>query len=69
QRFSGDEIYARFGQQDLTADVNFRDVRNWAKAAGFRREFDGTQGEFFARHLGRAGGAETGHFRVLALGR
>lgn len=67
QRFIGKEIYARFGQQDLTADVNFRDVRTWAKSAGFQIEFAGSQSEFLTRHLGNSGGEESQHFRVLAL--
>ena len=31
QRFSGAEVYERFGRQDLTADVNFTDLRHWGE--------------------------------------
>jgi SAM-dependent MidA family methyltransferase len=34
QRLQGMEIYRRPGQQDLTADVNFQDLRNWGEALG-----------------------------------
>jgi len=33
QRFTGMDVYARFGRQDLTADVNFSDVITWGTAA------------------------------------
>lgn len=29
QRFTGMDIYARFGKQDITADVNFHDLEQW----------------------------------------
>lgn len=35
QRLEGMEIYRRPGQQDLTADVNFEDLRHWGHALGF----------------------------------
>ncbi|HXL26641.1 MAG TPA: SAM-dependent methyltransferase, partial [Chthoniobacterales bacterium] len=35
QRLEGMEIYRRPGQQDLTADVNFEDLRGWGRALGF----------------------------------
>ena len=31
QRLEGPEIYANPGRQDLTADVNFTDLRNWSQ--------------------------------------
>ncbi len=33
-RFEGWEIYERFGQQDLTADVNFSDLIRWGELLG-----------------------------------
>jgi SAM-dependent MidA family methyltransferase len=34
QRLEGLEIYLRAGHQDLTADVNFLDLRNWGESLG-----------------------------------
>jgi SAM-dependent MidA family methyltransferase len=34
QRLQGMEIYLRPGQQDLTADVNFEDLRSWGEGLG-----------------------------------
>jgi SAM-dependent MidA family methyltransferase len=34
QRLEGMEVYRRPGQQDLTADVNFEDLRRWGRALG-----------------------------------
>jgi Uncharacterized conserved protein len=36
QRLDGIEIYRRPGRQDLTADVNFEDLRRWGHALGLR---------------------------------
>jgi SAM-dependent MidA family methyltransferase len=46
QRFTGMEIYSRFGRQDLTADVNFSDVITWGKQQGWNHRPLMTQGEF-----------------------
>ena len=46
QVLTGPEVYARAGHQDLTADVNFSDLRRWGRELGFRR--------------GRAGVADAG---------
>ena len=35
QCLTGSAIYARFGQQDLTADVNFTDLETWGKEFGW----------------------------------
>ncbi len=51
QRMTGLEIYQRFGQQDLTADVNFSDLRRWGKALGLRSESLWTQTDFLRRFL------------------
>lgn len=67
QRFTGDSIYARFGHQDLTADVNFQDICTWAEEAGFHRDFYGSQTDFMTLHGLRPSGAEGDHFKVLAL--
>lgn len=51
QRFTGPEIYRRFGQQDLTADVNFTDLQAWGEAAGFTTTRFETQADFLRRWL------------------
>jgi len=37
-RLQGDEVYERPGLQDLTADVNFTDLGNWARTAKFETQ-------------------------------
>ncbi|MGH8047286.1 MAG: class I SAM-dependent methyltransferase [Chthoniobacterales bacterium] len=56
QRFEGMEIYHRFGKQDLTADVNFTDLRNWTEHCGWRTVALTTQGEFLAAYGARRSG-------------
>jgi SAM-dependent MidA family methyltransferase len=46
QRLEGMEIYRRPGQQDLTADVNFEDLRRWGDALGLGEKGYTTQREF-----------------------
>ena len=36
QRFVGKDLYARFGKQDLTSDVNFSDLIKWGEELGWR---------------------------------
>jgi SAM-dependent MidA family methyltransferase len=50
QRFDGAEIYHRFGKQDLTADVNFTDLRDWTEHCGWQTLDLISQAEFFARY-------------------
>ena len=50
-RFEGAEVYARPGQQDLTADVNFTDLQRWGGELGLTTGFYGTQAEFLHRWL------------------
>lgn len=52
QRFEGIEVYHRFGKQDLTADVNFTDLRNWTERCGWRTVALTTQAEFLAAYGG-----------------
>jgi SAM-dependent MidA family methyltransferase len=49
QRFEGMEIYRRPGKQDLTADVNFEDLRCWSGPLGFDEVAYTTQREFVQR--------------------
>ena len=53
QRFTGLEFYQRFGQQDLTADVNFTDLQAWGDALGIVTDRYGTQVDFLERWLPR----------------
>lgn len=46
RRLTGREIYARFGKQDLTADVNFSDLLQWGEDLGWINRPLMTQGEF-----------------------
>ena len=46
QRLEGMEIYRRPGRQDLTADVNFEDLRRWGDALGFSEIEYSTQRDF-----------------------
>lgn len=46
QRLEGIEIYRRPGRQDLTADVNFEDLRLWGGALGFSEIEYSTQRDF-----------------------
>ncbi len=36
RRIEGGAIYQRFGQQDLTADVNFGEIQKWGEAQGLQ---------------------------------
>ncbi|MFV0415165.1 MAG: SAM-dependent methyltransferase [Chthoniobacterales bacterium] len=46
ERFVGSECYARFGLQDLTADVNFQDINKWMSQQGAELVWEGTLLEF-----------------------
>jgi SAM-dependent MidA family methyltransferase len=50
QRVEGGGIYHRMGRQDLTADVNFTDLRNWTESMGLQTAVLATQAEFI-QHL------------------
>ena len=51
QRLTGPEIYARIGRQDLTADVNFTDLKRWGVALGLAETGYCRQAEFLRRWL------------------
>ena len=53
QRFVGEEVYQRFGLQDLTADVNFTDLQAWGAALGLVAARYETQADFLRRWLPR----------------
>lgn len=46
RRIEGSEVYARFGKQDLTADVNFSDLMAWGDSLAWRTVSCTTQREF-----------------------
>ena len=51
QRLTGPEIYARVGRQDLTADVNFTDLKHWGASLGLTETGYGRQADFLRRWL------------------
>lgn len=51
QRLEGREIYRNAGRQDITADVNFSDYRQWASSLGWEETFYGTQAAWLRRQL------------------
>ena len=46
QLYTDREVYARFGKQDLTADVNFSDLISWGNSLGWKEKAFSTQREF-----------------------
>lgn len=54
QRIEGGGIYARFGRQDLTSDVNFADLVRWGEALGWQTLHLCSQAELLTR-FGTAG--------------
>ncbi|MBV9390382.1 MAG: SAM-dependent methyltransferase [Verrucomicrobia bacterium] len=50
-RSEGLDIYLRAGKQDITADVNFADLRRWGRCAGLAEDFYLTQREFIPRWM------------------
>ncbi len=48
QRFEGPAVYHRFGKQDITADVNFTDLKNWGEKLGLKTERLTDQTNFLA---------------------
>ncbi len=50
-RLEGAAIYENPGRQDLTADVNFTDYRQWAQELGWDEVGYGTQAEFITSHV------------------
>ncbi len=53
QALEGAEIYRRFGQQDLTSDVNFTLLEKWASEAGLQVAGLTTQREFITHRASR----------------
>ena len=51
ERITGSQIYARFGKQDLTADVNFSDLIAWGQTLGWQEESFAKQREFLSQWI------------------
>jgi SAM-dependent MidA family methyltransferase len=49
RRLTGGEVYARFGKQDLTADVNFSDLKAWGHSLKWSTASYTTQQEFLQK--------------------
>jgi SAM-dependent MidA family methyltransferase len=60
----GLQVYARFGLQDITADVNFSDLLTAGDALGWRTRTFSTQGEFLSGNS-RLGEQAASAFKVL----
>lgn len=51
QRHTGIDVYARFGRQDITADINFSDLIDWGKETACKTISLTTQREFLMTWL------------------
>ena len=63
QLLIGDDVYARPGQQDITADVNFSQLESWGNSLGMTSSAPMTQGEFCRTNS--AGNDESELFHVI----
>ena len=52
-RIEGRGVYERFGRQDLTADVNFTDLRRWGQEAGLEHRSLVSQRDFVLGRMPR----------------
>lgn len=50
-RLEGEEVYDRFGHQDLTSDINFTDLQRWGSAMGLENITLSSQGDFLQEML------------------
>ncbi len=66
-RLEGPDIYLNPGKQDITADVNFSDFRQWGKECGWEEVSYGTQAEFIQKHVKKIPGDERSLF-IMASG-
>ncbi len=67
-RFTGREVYARIGQQDLTADVNFTDLQRWGDPLGLVTSSYGNQADFLRRWLSPGALRQAGRDARVAYG-
>jgi len=50
ERLTGPAIFTRLGQQDITCDVNFTDIRKWGESLGFSVDHDTRQSDWLVGH-------------------
>jgi SAM-dependent MidA family methyltransferase len=50
-RLEGQDVYRNPGRQDITADINFSDYRQWAQVLGWHETAYGTQADFIHRYV------------------
>lgn len=67
QRLTGADVYAAFGRRDITADVNFTDLRAWGEGMGWVTGEDCPLGAWLEARGGLPGNLReaAGAFRVL----
>ena len=65
QRFTGGDLYARFGKQDLTADVSFNDLQRRGESLGLKNSWLMTQWEFISQFT-KSTVAEPGQQRQMS---
>ncbi len=63
QRLTGDDVYARPGRQDITADVNFSHLESWGNALGMKASPLTTQSQFC--QLNPSKNSETEQFQII----
>lgn len=59
QRHSGMDVYARFGRQDITSDVNFSSLMHWGSESGWKTISLSSQREFLTKWLSEKEVAQT----------
>lgn len=64
-KINGAELYIHAGHQDLTADVNFTDIRNWGVQTGFLEESFDTQRDFILHWASNIDTTRTANARLL----
>ena len=50
ERLTGSAVFTRLGQQDITCDVNFTDIRKWGESLGYHVDHDTRQSDWLAQH-------------------
>lgn len=66
QRFTGGDLYARFGKQDLTADVNFSDLQYWGESLDLKNSWFMNQREFISRFTKSTGATLLSHDQEMS---
>lgn len=50
EHLTGSAVFTRLGQQDITCDVNFTDIRKWGESLGFTVDHDTRQSDWLVGH-------------------